>query len=258
MSCSSYLLGKAAVTNGVASAYLGSTAVVTPDVTTILFGGKMVSAQVQESASLKIFGAAYPLGKAFGEEFNYYTSHIMTDGYWAYSGNRTGMLRNIVGFQLIGDPTMKHVHPDHDSDGLLDPEEVTLGTQTNVPDSDGDGLPDGYEVYTSHTEPLINNGNDCDDDDVSNAGELVAGTDPFSASDYPCVISVSNLLTAMLSVEVSTHTGRTYCLQHTPTLSAAAWSNVSTAITGTGSRIFLETPLMQKTASGYRVLITRP
>jgi hypothetical protein len=259
MSCSSYRLGKAAVTAGVASAYLGSSAVVTPDVLTIFYGGQMVSATVQEEASIKIFCEAYTLGRAFGEEFNYYTEHIMTDGYWAYVGNRTGMLRNIIGFQLIGDPTMKHVHPDSDADRLLDPEEIALGTQTNQADSDADGLPDGYEVYTSHTGPLTNDGTDCDSDRVPNTDELIAGTDPFSGTNYPCIAAVSNsAVPVMLSMQVPTSTGRIYCLQHAPALNGAVWSNVSADADGTGGLITLQTPQITNAAGSYRVRITAP
>ncbi len=128
MSCSSYLLGQAALTSGVAAAYLGSTAVVTPDVLTIFAGHDMVSALVQQSASLKIFCRGETLGRAFGEEFDYYTRHIVLEGYNAYVNDRAGMLRNVVGFQLIGDPTMRHAHPDHDGDGVSNDDELLAGT----------------------------------------------------------------------------------------------------------------------------------
>ena len=128
MSCSSYLLGQAALTSGVAAAYLGSTAVVTPDVLTIFAGHDMVSAVVQQSASLNIFCRGETLGRAFGEEFDYYTRHIVLEGCNAYINDRAGMLRNVVGFQLIGDPTLRHAHPDHDGDGVPNDDELLAGT----------------------------------------------------------------------------------------------------------------------------------
>jgi len=54
MSCASYKLARAALTNGLASTYLASVAVVTPDVSTLLFGGDMVSAQIQHNAVIDI------------------------------------------------------------------------------------------------------------------------------------------------------------------------------------------------------------
>lgn len=43
---------------------------------------------------------------------------------------------------------------DTDSDELLDYMELVLGTNINNADTDGDGLPDGYEVMTLGTDPL--------------------------------------------------------------------------------------------------------
>lgn len=42
---------------------------------------------------------------------------------------------------------------DSDGDGLLDSEEMQLGTDPNNPDTDGDGLLDGEEVNTYKTDP---------------------------------------------------------------------------------------------------------
>jgi hypothetical protein len=51
-----------------------------------------------------------------------------------------------------------------------------LGTML---DSDGDGLPDAYELLASHTDPLIANPNlDSDGDGLTDAWELAHGTNP--------------------------------------------------------------------------------
>ena len=42
---------------------------------------------------------------------------------------------------------------DSDGDGLLDDEELSVGTDPAIADSDGDGWADGDE-YASHTDPL--------------------------------------------------------------------------------------------------------
>lgn len=79
---------------------------------------------------------------------------------------------------------------DTDSDELLDYMELVLGTNINNVDTDGDGLPDGYEVMTLGTDPLKadsdDNGTtdgqeDADSDALNNLREYQLGTDPNKA-----------------------------------------------------------------------------
>lgn len=72
--------------------------------------------------------------------------------------------------------------PDPDHDGLTNVEEAALGTDPNKPDTDGDGLQDGWEVRFS-LNPLMAAGvhganGDIDDDGHTNSQEQLAGTDP--------------------------------------------------------------------------------
>lgn len=57
---------------------------------------------------------------------------------------------------------------DSDSDGLPDYYEDILGTDKNDPDTDGDGLTDGYEVFYLGTDPLKA---DSDDNGVNDGDE---------------------------------------------------------------------------------------
>ena len=57
---------------------------------------------------------------------------------------------------------------DSDSDGLNDDEELTLGTNPQVADTDGDLISDGLEVKVTHTAPLDD---DSDDDGLMDGNE---------------------------------------------------------------------------------------
>lgn len=70
-------------------------------------------------------------------------------------------------------------NPDTDGDGLLDVDEVLLGTDPTVADTDGDGLSDGDEVNTFGTDPLLA---DTDADGLSDGDEVNGGiTSPLLA-----------------------------------------------------------------------------
>lgn len=68
------------------------------------------------------------------------------------------------------------VSKDIDDDGLLDDDEDVRGTDPRNPDTDGDGLLDGYEVYESGTVPTLF---DSDGDGLPDGDELNSfGTNP--------------------------------------------------------------------------------
>ncbi len=107
---------------------------------------------------------------------------------------------------------------DDDSDLLTNSEELTLGTNPNNPDTDGDGLTDGAEVDSYGTNPLsedsdgdsmddeyellnsfnplIANGSaDADGDGYSNAEEYYGYTNPNDDFAYPGPTRVARLST---------------------------------------------------------------
>ena len=68
---------------------------------------------------------------------------------------------------------------DWDGDGLTNSEEQTHGTNMNNADSDGDGLPDGWEVSNGLNPTNGGDANaDPDGDGLSNAQEYAKGTNP--------------------------------------------------------------------------------
>ena len=71
---------------------------------------------------------------------------------------------------------------DWDGDGLTNKEEQDAGTNMNNPDSDGDGLPDGWEVRNGLNPTNGGDANaDPDGDGLTNSQEYARGTNPNSA-----------------------------------------------------------------------------
>ena len=71
---------------------------------------------------------------------------------------------------------------DTDGDGLGDGDEVTRGTNPLSKDSDGDGIEDGEEVAMGLSPTLW----DTDGDGLGDGDELALGTDPLVAADVGC------------------------------------------------------------------------
>lgn len=68
---------------------------------------------------------------------------------------------------------------DSDEDGVSDAIEIAIGTDPHNPDTEGDGLNDGEEIYEHMTDPF---NPDTDDDGLSDGDEVhVYGTDPNNA-----------------------------------------------------------------------------
>jgi hypothetical protein len=144
-----------------------------------------------------------------------------------FSRSEAAVLRNVTGFQLIGDPTLVHARPDRDGDGLLDPEEAWFGTSATSRDTDADGGADGDEV--------------------------IAGTSPTNREDRFAVEAVS----ADAGVwAVSWHgvLGRLYTLYET-TDPAGPWtpSQNATNLPGSGARLTVEGALPVSHSCFYRL-----
>lgn len=94
---------------------------------------------------------------------------------WSSEGHGPAVLEGLT-IALPGDP-------DPDNDGLSTPEEIGLGTDPIRSDTDGDGLPDGWEVRF-HLNPLSASGadgamGDPDGDGFPNRTEMESNGDPL-------------------------------------------------------------------------------
>ena len=81
-------------------------------------------------------------------------------------------------------PAPKPIDPllDSDGDGLPDWFEILMGTDPNNPDTDGDGLTDFQEVFIYHTNPV---NPDTDGDGFTDGQEALFGSDPLNPDSTP-------------------------------------------------------------------------
>jgi hypothetical protein len=102
---------------------------------------------------------------------------------------------------------------------------------TVLPDNDGDGMADFWEVlYGMNTNNAADAVLDLDGDGVINRDEYVAGTDPTdSTSLLKLVITATN--SAVLEFVAQTNTS--YTVQYRTNLTTAVWSNLTSIVAQT-------------------------
>jgi len=241
MSCASYPLGVSAWESGIAVAYVGSVANVTPDSESLEIilswppevSGMMVSAEVQEIATLRVFVERQGIGHAFSEALEHYIAELPDRNGGAFlDAHPESALRNIIGYQIIGDPTLVVSYDDTDSDGLLDPQEVMLGTSVTNSNTDGDPQTD-YQEY-------------------------VADTDGADSNNYFRVADMTG--PSPLTMHFDSSSNRWYTMDVCSNLLAAQWTNVPGAgpKMGEGGSDWLQETNASEDGLFYRIRVYLP
>src|SRR5439155_11856268 len=118
-----------------------------------------------------------------------------------------------VTYNIVGCGGCPCPNSDWDQDGMSDSEELSVGSSNPLnPDSDGNGLPDGWE-YQFFGAPTGNDPNaDPDGDGQSNVAEYTSGTDPTNAASALRITDVARQPNGDVVVSVSAVTGKKYVL----------------------------------------------
>lgn len=118
-------------------------------------------------------------------------------------------------------------------------------------DSDGDGMPDSYEIANGLNPYGNDTSGDADGDGMTNAQEFFAGTNP---SDPASVLQISLEVdqTSAVAVRFESIAGKTYTIEAIDSFPAGIWTAV-TEITGTGGIIKAGDPQRTGNMRIYRV-----
>jgi Bacterial TSP3 repeat len=133
---------------------------------------------------------------------------------------------------------------------------VHLTSLSTPVDSDGDGLPDGWELqYFGNLTQTDTD--DPDGDGFSNLQEFLAGTDP---TDFGSALRITTIAADGTDVIISftTCSNKFYELQFTDNLSTSHWTTIVTDISGTGGGVSVTDPGAVEFTNGFYRVKLRP
>ncbi|HSA00556.1 MAG TPA: right-handed parallel beta-helix repeat-containing protein, partial [Candidatus Paceibacterota bacterium] len=125
-------------------------------------------------------------------------------------------------------------------------------------DTDGDGLPDWWEVEMRLNPVTADSGDDPDNDKASNAHEFLAGTVPQD-SESVLALQVNTLSSGKIQLSWTGVSGRVYDVDRARHLDETPdWMAYQNGIPGNGSELTLDVPRDSDAASFFRVRVRVP
>jgi len=122
-------------------------------------------------------------------------------------------------------------------------------------DSDGDGLPDDWELAYFNTLDRDGTG-DFDGDGQTDRMEFLAGTDPTNAGSVFRVITLSSPFSGPVRIFWSAVPGKMYRVQFKSSLLDSIWSDLSGDVLANDTTGFKDDPTAETTGQRYyRVLL---
>ena len=146
---------------------------------------------------------------------------------------------------------------DIDGDGLSNQQELSLGTDYQNPDTDGNGLPDGWEYQYFGTPTGTVASADADGDGMSNLQEYIAGTDPTNPNSVFKITSVGRVPVNNQVVTWSSVPGKSYTVFSCDDMAAQNWQALTngTLVAGSNSSSCTDAPPGNVLQRFYRVRV---
>jgi len=144
---------------------------------------------------------------------------------------------------------------DPDGDGLTTEQELALGTNPLVADTDGDGINDGDEVNIYHTNPLMV---DTDGDGIPDGAEIASGTDPNSPNSYLRVTNIQRTLAGGFALTWPCVAGKSYQVWRSTDVTFTSYDVIGSGLNATTSTLtFTDTnpPAPAQDGVFYRVAL---
>ena len=105
-------------------------------------------------------------------------------------------------------------------------------------DTDGDGMPNGYEISNGFNPNNPNDAlQDADGDGLTNLQEFHAGTDPHNGASVLKISSFTRPTFGFVTITFLSVSGRTYRIESCNSIGVGPWIPVQSNIQGTGGLI---------------------